>query len=163
MSQEFYIIIIANVYELSDAIETATLVVLVSSILIFLIGLGGFQFNAVQFGLDQLLDASSDELSLFLHWFVWTCRVCWRNDVSLTILTSSSCSKFVQYNIAYGIFPFVFLVTVCLIIIYCKRHWFNCENIVANPYRRVYEVLKFTAQHSKPLGHRSVLFLKRGF
>ena len=149
------ILYIANVYELSNSIETATLVALVSSILIFLIGLGGFQSNAVQFGLDQLPDASSEELSLFLHWFVWTEYV--GEMASHLLWTSSSCSKFVQYNIAYGIFPLLFLVTVCLIMVYCKRHWFNCENIVANPYRRVYEVLKFTAKHSKPLGHRSAL------
>ena len=41
-------------------------------IMLFVVGIGGFQSNAVQFGLDQLLDASSEELSLFLHWFVWT-------------------------------------------------------------------------------------------
>ena len=149
------ILYIANVYEQSDAIETATTVALVSSILIFLIGLGGFQSNVVQFGLDQLPDASSEELSLFLHWFVWTEYV--GEMASHLLLTSSSCSKRLQNNIAYVIFPFVFLVTVCLIMVYCKRHWFNCENIVANPYRRVYEVLKFTAQHIKPLGHRSAL------
>ena len=42
------------------------------ALLAFVIGFSGFQANIVQFGLDQLLDASSEELSLFLHWLVWT-------------------------------------------------------------------------------------------
>ena len=35
-------------------------------------GFSGFQANVVQFGLDQLLDSPSEDLSTFLHWFVWT-------------------------------------------------------------------------------------------
>ena len=44
----------------------------VTAFMMFVLGFSGFQSNAVQFGLDQLLDACSEELSLFLHWFVWT-------------------------------------------------------------------------------------------
>ena len=41
-------------------------------LVIFIIGAGGFRSNSVQFSHDQLLDASSEKISLFLHWFVWT-------------------------------------------------------------------------------------------
>ena len=33
--------------------------------------LGGYQTNAVQFGLDQLVDASSDDISSYISWYVW--------------------------------------------------------------------------------------------
>jgi len=31
------------------------------------VGVDGFQANVVQFGLDQLVDASSEDLNIFLH------------------------------------------------------------------------------------------------
>ena len=39
-------------------------------ILIF-IGLGGYQANFIQLGLDQLVSAPSRELALFVHWAMW--------------------------------------------------------------------------------------------
>ena len=45
------------------------------SISIVLAGLvtsiGVFEANAIQFGMDQLLEASSDQLSAFVHWYFW--------------------------------------------------------------------------------------------
>ncbi len=38
----------------------------------FIIGFSGFRSNSVQFSLDQLQEASSEKISLFLHWFMWT-------------------------------------------------------------------------------------------
>ena len=39
------------------------------------IGLGMFEANAIQFGMDQMLDASSDQLSSFIHWYFWCSHV----------------------------------------------------------------------------------------
>ena len=35
-------------------------------------GLIGFSANSIQFGLDQLHDAATEDLILYIHWFVWT-------------------------------------------------------------------------------------------
>ena len=40
-----------------------------------LIGIGLFESTAIQFGMDQMLEASSDELSTFIHWYYWSCNV----------------------------------------------------------------------------------------
>ena len=40
-----------------------------------LIGIGLFESTAIQFGMDQMLEASSDELSSFIHWYYWSCNV----------------------------------------------------------------------------------------
>ena len=32
----------------------------------------GFSANRIQFGLDQLHDAATEDLILYIHWFVWT-------------------------------------------------------------------------------------------
>ena len=35
-------------------------------------GLGGYWANVIQFGLDQLQDASTTEITAFISWFMWT-------------------------------------------------------------------------------------------
>ena len=35
------------------------------------IGLGGYWANVIQFGLDQLQDASTTEITAFISWFMW--------------------------------------------------------------------------------------------
>ena len=36
------------------------------------VGLGSYQANVVQFGLNQLQDASTDEIKSFISWYAWT-------------------------------------------------------------------------------------------
>ena len=44
--------------------------------LVFLVllgmGYGGFQANIIQFGIDQLIDASSDEIVAYVNWYSWS-------------------------------------------------------------------------------------------
>ena len=123
---------------------------------LFVVGIGGFQSNAVQFGLDQLLDASSEELSLFLHWFVWTQYI---GDLFPRGITTISYCHSLRFNkiIGFSALLYLALSSVGLTLACCRRRWFNCENVVGNPYQNVYRVLKFSARHGKPLGHRSAL------
>ena len=44
-------------------------------ILIYTTGLGIFESNAIQFGMDQMLEASSEQLSSFVHWYFWCAHV----------------------------------------------------------------------------------------
>ena len=36
------------------------------------IGYGGYQANIIQFGVDQLHDASTEEIQAYLSWYVWS-------------------------------------------------------------------------------------------
>ena len=40
-------------------------------IVVFLFGRTGYQANFIPFGLDQLLEAPSSSLALFIHWVIW--------------------------------------------------------------------------------------------
>ena len=44
----------------------------VAIFIIVAIGFGGYQANIIQFGLDQLQDASTTEITAFIRWYVWT-------------------------------------------------------------------------------------------
>ena len=40
-------------------------------LLIGIAGVGLYESNAIQFSMDQMLEASSEELSSFIHWYYW--------------------------------------------------------------------------------------------
>ena len=117
-------------------------------------GFTGFQSNSVQFGLDQLLDASSNELSLFLHWFVWTENL---GQLFVRVLGSILVVSKNWKDIVLP-FPIAFLLSlsVLLVLSCCKHRWFHSEPRTQNPYGTVYQVLKFVAKHDKPI-RRSAL------
>ena len=46
-------------------------ILLVLALILFSIGLIGYQSNFIQFGLDQLLDAPSHYLGLYVHYAMW--------------------------------------------------------------------------------------------
>ena len=41
-------------------------------IIVGITGFGMYESNAIQFGMDQMLEASSEKLSSFIHWYYWT-------------------------------------------------------------------------------------------
>ena len=44
----------------------------IGSIIVRLAGLSLFEANAIQFGMDQILEANSDQLGTFIHWYYWS-------------------------------------------------------------------------------------------
>ena len=43
--------------------------------IVVVIGVGLFEANAIQFGLDQLLEAPTPKLISFIHWYYWSQNV----------------------------------------------------------------------------------------
>ena len=98
----------------------------VLSILLIIVSLACFQSNIIQMGMDQLLEASSDKLALFLHWLMWSYNL----GNCLTLLSvvfvpcyvqvKSTMMKF-KYTLASG--PFLCLVLVTLLLAFtCYNH-----------------------------------------
>ena len=44
----------------------------ISTVIIYVASLGIYKANVIQFGLQQLQDASSEILSSFIHWYYWS-------------------------------------------------------------------------------------------
>ena len=51
------------------------LLMAVPLIILMLISLGLFEANEIQFGMDQLLESSSDQLSSFINWYYWSSHI----------------------------------------------------------------------------------------
>ena len=59
-------------------------------LMILFLSLGGLQVNIIQFGVDQLTDASSNSITAFANWYVWVFYV----NVVIAILSQKCvCSK----------------------------------------------------------------------
>ena len=129
-----------------------------------MIGLIGYQANFIQFGLDQLLEASSQYLALFVHWAVWV------NYAASTVATAVcsiifTCNVFEHsyhgIKIQYEIILFILLTGICilcfititilLVFSFYKFHWFYSEPGQHNPYKIVLKILNYIRTHKYPL------------
>ena len=60
-----------------------------------------FEANAIQFGLDQLLEAPTPKLIAFIHWYYWTHNVVQLLVMYLTVswtATEANLSLFLSYH-----------------------------------------------------------------
>ena len=132
------------------------------SLVLFMIGLTGFQANYVQLGLDQLFEAPIRYLRLFIHYAVWIFHL---GLLPLRIIDSFvSCSHpgriAMPPKIALLSTPFIisFLLITLLIVSRWKHHWFYIQPGHKNPYLTVLNVIKFVKGHKYPLQRSAFTF-----
>ena len=58
-----------------------------------MIGLGLYEANAIQFALNQMVEASSEQLSSFVYWYIWCANIAplFMYYFSLAIIYSLNC------------------------------------------------------------------------
>ena len=120
------------------------------SVFAFIIGLAGYQANFIQLGLDQLFEAPSQYLVLFIHYATWAFRLGSLHFL-INILILNCVNN--QIKIALGIIQVLIpvVLVILLLISYWKRRWFHSEPGHQNPYKTVYKVIKFAKSHKYPL------------
>ena len=127
-------------------------IVALISLILFITGLGGYQANIIQFGVDQLCEASSHHLSRFIHYATWAF---YNRSLPLVIfIPLLQCTQFkstIEIMLLSIPFFIVFLLIMLLIISWWKRHWFYTDAGQENPYKTVFEVLNFARKHKYPL------------
>ena len=138
-------------------------VVLILALMTASVGL--FEANAIQFGLDQLLEAPTPKLIAFIHWYYWT-----HNAVQLVVTYLEIClvanksnltslSRF-KSHVILDILAFMFLAIFGLAAIssLVLLHKSKCHLYILraglNPFKNIYKVLKYSWNHKVPQ-HRS--------
>ena len=117
--------------------------------------------NAINFGMDQLHDSSTQDSILFVHWYVWL------NYLSVLVTGVSwnlfyydswyvdyvDAFRIVGISLLVSMFCIVsFLIIVSLCVVRHKRRWFLIESSDrVNPYKLVYRVIKFAWHHKIPV------------
>ena len=115
-------------------------------------GLAGFHVNILPFGTDQLLEASSEEISAFVHWLIWAWNV--GNLIGQIVFGSdllTECTHIEKHTMQLILTPFPLLyLTLVLGTNYIFRNLLNHEPKSQNPLKTVISVLKYAARHKQP-------------
>ena len=126
-----------------------------------IIGIGLFEANVIQFGLDQLLEASTPELIKFIHWYYWSRSV--GSLLLFYISTSAVCASEICYKEQYEFYEifknsiyivcFIIACTVAisnLILFIVNQKHFYIQKAGLNPFKNIYKVLKYSWKHKVP-------------
>ena len=119
-----------------------------------------FLINAFQFGMDQLQDCSTEDLLLYIHWYVWIQHACslitgipWNlifyDALVYTYKDAIRITGVCMSALIVATISALLLYSLCVMI--HRKAWFLFEPPVANPYKLVYGVIKFASQHKVPL------------
>ena len=119
--------------------------------IIISVGVAGFQANIIQFGLDQMVDASGDQMSAFIHWYYWSTFI---GGALLSVILACFIPIYSLYVLEIGIDTL--LLSVALLCWYKLKHWLIIEPQCRNPFKMVYDVVKFASKHKHPI-YRSAL------
>ena len=104
------------------------------------IGYGMFQANIIQFGIDQLTDASSNEIVSFINWYVWSFV-----SSAIAINFTFKCSN-PQYKFIVPLMLCVSLSVVASSLFLCNKVLIK-EPVTQNPFKLIYSVLKYAVKH----------------
>ena len=141
-------------FGLGHSIPFGVLVIL--TFILIVMSLSCYQANIIQLGLDQLLEAPSEKLGLYVHWLMWAYT--FGSFIPLIILVFLPCSVNIRYIkdrwikiISFT--PFVILLLLSLLLAFtCYNHsWFYSEPGQNNPYKTVFRVLNFARKNKYPL------------
>ena len=120
-------------------------------------GFGVFQANIIQFGIDQLSEASSTDIVSFIIWYTLTLFAC-----GITMQFSGNCTM------DYKNIILIVLVAVFVTLALCSNslfsHWLVKEQLITNPLPLIWKTLQYTVRNKSKwkriftLGHRGVLY-----
>ena len=124
--------------------------VMVLAAIVFTIGHSAFIVNTLPFGTDQMLDASAEEISAFVYWFVWSVYV--GNVIAIIgdLIPACTYLQAVEADVLQSLIP-VALSSLALCCDLLLKRWLTIEPVGPNPFKLVLRVIKFTATHKQPI------------
>ena len=130
-----------------------------------LIGSAMFEANAIQFGMDQMLEASSNQLSSFIHWYFWCANVgplfVYYVLVGLKYIIIFDCTikmKQLKHDFDHS-FGWIIAVVSCVQIILSvcgiifsvmATKWVTIEETSRNSLKIIFRVLCYSYKHRHP-------------
>ena len=106
-------------------------------------GFGGHQANTIQFGIDQLHDASTDEITSFISWYMWT-TISGGVAVNYAFYCTSDKDQLIAKLV----------VCVCLSAALAMSLLLDGklikEPLTQNPFKLVFKVLQYAIKNKRP-------------
>ena len=157
-SMQFFHISRDMSYLFSNAPGIIVFTLLIISVILFVVGLSGYQANYIQLGLDQLFEAPSRYLSLFIHYAILAFYIS-----EIPAMTVAFFERYViacthintgKHHFWYAVLTIsllILILSVLLLISFWKRQWFISDSGQTNPYKTVFKVISFAWKHKNPL------------
>ena len=108
------------------------------------VGMCGVMVNTMQFGIDQLTDASSSDICSYISWYTWTVALA-SNLAAVTQYCFCG-----SYNHAIGFFILPLLGTAVIISDLCFNKWLVKEPAVRTPFKIIFQVLRYAIKNKYP-------------
>ena len=105
-------------------------------------GSAGIIVNSLQFGIDQLTDASSSEITSYISWCAW--------NVMLASTIGAIFTNCLTRYISLSYFVLPLSCTLSILSDCCFSHWLVKEPVTANPLKLIYQVLKYAVKNKYP-------------
>ncbi len=125
-----------------------------------LLGYGAFLSTSVQLGLDQMPEASSENISSFLNWHYFLVVASYWIVIVLYDIKNECVDE--KYNLTYNqILSFfsVFCMSIVLISDFClSSKCLVVEPKATQSLKTIYQVLKFAAKHKAPLNRSALTY-----
>ena len=126
------------------------------------IGIATCATTGLQLGLDQMPDASADNITSFIAWFVISATVglCVPSVLFSPIII---CINISQVNLTIYTKTMYLIAPVCTAVVCCTVFIFTPRCLVVEPkspkaLKTIYQVLKFTAKHKAPLNRSAFTY-----
>ena len=124
-------------------------VLTISVVIILACGLGGFQAIVIQFGVDQLNDASTTEITSFVAWYTWTLISSYIIPSFINMLTCIGSDS--KYNLMGPL-----VIAMCLTVVVSTNYLIKFSNqlikepVTQNPFKLVYKVVRYAIKTKHP-------------
>ena len=136
----------------------------VIAIITGLIGFGMYESNAIQFGMDQMLEASSEQLSSFIQWYFWCVNIGPLVIYYVVIcgyLVFAECmiKKDQLSNGTDQLLGWIFIILACfqmalsicgIILNFLGTRCFSVEESSKNSLKIIFKVLVYSFKHKYP-------------
>ncbi len=138
---------------------TVTMVAITAAVLVMYLGVSACIVTALQLGLDQMPDASSDNIISFIKWFIFSSV--FGSWISESIFKSTVHCAFVDPDnkfIFFSLYPVFAMSILCCSIFLLAPKWLIIEPKSPQSLKIIYQVLKFAAKHKAPLNRSALTY-----
>ena len=116
------------------------------------IGFGGYQANIIQFGLDQLYDASTTEIKSFIVWYAWILLSAgFINDYVFACLSD-------KYKAILFLIVCAEVSSAITLMLFQNRWLIKEEPLKRNAIKQAYRVLKYAIKTKQPRQRRAFTY-----
>ena len=129
--------------QMVDQYQSIDAYVLKGLLTIMAVGVGGCLANFIQFGMDQLHDASTTEITSFIIWYVLTVSISGIVDDIIFACLSE------EYK-SIEILLMCLNLSIALILLLRYNQLLIKEPVKHNPFKLVYKVIKYAIKYKRP-------------